>query len=57
MENENAITKPTVEQAAVAERTRNGCCYLSKRRYCRYGEDELLVLADVRPRQRATRST
>ena len=46
MENETTITKPTAEQAAVAERTRCGCCYRPNVDILEE-KDELLVVADV----------
>jgi HSP20 family molecular chaperone IbpA len=46
MENENTITKPTAAEAAIAERTRCGCCYRPNVDILEE-KDELLVLADV----------
>jgi HSP20 family protein len=46
MSNESTLNKPTAEQAATAERTRNGCCYRPNVDILEQ-PDELLVLADV----------
>jgi HSP20 family protein len=46
MDHDNTITKSAAEQTAVAERTRNGCCYRPNVDILEQG-DELLVLADM----------
>ncbi len=46
MDNENTVAKPAVEQTAVAERTRSGCCFRPNVDILEQN-DELLVLADV----------
>ncbi|MCE5267601.1 MAG: Hsp20/alpha crystallin family protein [Planctomycetaceae bacterium] len=46
MDSENTITKPAAEEAAMAERTRCGCCYRPNVDILEQG-DELLVRADV----------
>jgi HSP20 family protein len=46
MENENTVVKTPAEQPALAERTRNGCCYRPNVDILEQN-DELLVIADV----------